>query len=152
MAASSSSSTGGEQQYSLRWNDFQSSILSSVRQLRDVEDFVDVTLACDSCSFTAHKIVLSACSPYFRNLLKSDPSYRIVERRRYPCMIKTTKDFRFDLHNNVVFANGDPPVSRETQSITSTYRRDVVNSQWYLSENLFPSYAFAFDRSSSSSP
>ncbi|KAL6263376.1 hypothetical protein P5V15_006167 [Pogonomyrmex californicus] len=70
MAASSSSSTGGEQQYSLRWNDFQSSILSSVRQLRDVEDFVDVTLACDSCSFTAHKIVLSACSPYFRNLLK----------------------------------------------------------------------------------
>ncbi|XP_018306969.1 broad-complex core protein isoforms 1/2/3/4/5 isoform X4 [Mycetomoellerius zeteki] len=73
MAASSSSSTGGEQQYSLRWNDFQSSILSSVRQLRDVEDFVDVTLACDSCSFTAHKIVLSACSPYFRNLLKANP-------------------------------------------------------------------------------
>lgn len=73
MAASSSSSTGGEQQYSLRWNDFQSSILSSVRQLRDVEDFVDVTLACDSCSFTAHKIVLSACSPYFRNLLKVRP-------------------------------------------------------------------------------
>ncbi|XP_024867118.1 broad-complex core protein isoforms 1/2/3/4/5-like isoform X2 [Temnothorax curvispinosus] len=73
MAASSSSSTGGEQQYSLRWNDFQASILSSVRQLRDVEDFVDVTLACDSCSFTAHKIVLSACSPYFRNLLKANP-------------------------------------------------------------------------------
>ncbi|XP_011693511.1 PREDICTED: broad-complex core protein isoforms 1/2/3/4/5 isoform X3 [Wasmannia auropunctata] len=73
MAASSSSSIGGEQQYSLRWNDFQSSILSSVRQLRDVEDFVDVTLACDSCSFTAHKIVLSACSPYFRNLLKANP-------------------------------------------------------------------------------
>ncbi|XP_011630708.1 broad-complex core protein isoforms 1/2/3/4/5 isoform X2 [Pogonomyrmex barbatus] len=73
MAASSSSSTGGEQQYSLRWNDFQSSILSSVRQLRDVEDFVDVTLACDSCSFTAHKIVLSACSPYLRNLLKANP-------------------------------------------------------------------------------
>lgn len=75
MAASSSSSTGGEQQYSLRWNDFQSSILSSVRQLRDVEDFVDVTLACDSCSFTAHKIVLSACSPYFRNLLKVSAFY-----------------------------------------------------------------------------
>lgn len=78
MAASSSSSTGGEQQYSLRWNDFQSSILSSVRQLRDVEDFVDVTLACDSCSFTAHKIVLSACSPYFRNLLKVSAAFILV--------------------------------------------------------------------------
>lgn len=92
------------------------------------------------------------CGVFYRFEILSDPSYRIVERRRYPCMIKTTKDFRFDLHNNVVFANGDPPLSRETQSITSTYRRDVVNSQWYLSENLFPSYAFAFDRSSSSPP
>ncbi|GAB0096343.1 Protein abrupt [Sergentomyia squamirostris] len=62
-----------EQQYSLKWNDFQSSILSSFRHLRDEEDFVDVTLACDRKSFTAHKVVLSACSPYFRKLLKANP-------------------------------------------------------------------------------
>ncbi|XP_072749038.1 uncharacterized protein [Anoplolepis gracilipes] len=73
MAASSSSSSGGEQQYSLRWNDFHLSILNSFRSLKDHEDFVDVTLACDSCSFTAHKVVLSACSPYFRDLLKANP-------------------------------------------------------------------------------
>ncbi|XP_050309472.1 protein abrupt isoform X4 [Anthonomus grandis grandis] len=65
--------TPSEQQYSLRWNDFHSSILSSFRHLRDEEDFVDVTLACDGCSFTAHKVVLSACSPYFRRLLKANP-------------------------------------------------------------------------------
>nr|CAI5847911.1 unnamed protein product [Callosobruchus analis] len=65
--------TSPEQQYSLRWNDFHSSILSSFRHLRDAEDFVDVTLACDGCSFTAHKVVLSACSPYFRTLLKANP-------------------------------------------------------------------------------
>lgn len=64
---------GPEQQYSLRWNDFHTSILSSFRHLRDQEDFVDVTLACDGCSFTAHKVVLSACSPYFRSLLKANP-------------------------------------------------------------------------------
>ncbi|XP_034231622.1 protein bric-a-brac 1 isoform X6 [Thrips palmi] len=62
-----------EQQYSLRWNDFHASILSSFRHLRDEEDFVDVTLACDGRSFTAHKVVLSACSPYFRRLLKANP-------------------------------------------------------------------------------
>ena len=62
-----------EQLYSLRWNDFQTSILSSFRHLRDEEDFVDVTLACDGKSFTAHKMVLSACSPYFRHLLKVPP-------------------------------------------------------------------------------
>lgn len=62
-----------EQHYALKWNDFQSSILSSFRHLRDEEDFVDVTLACDIRSFTAHKVVLSACSPYFRKLLKANP-------------------------------------------------------------------------------
>ncbi|EZA52360.1 Protein abrupt [Ooceraea biroi] len=72
--AASSSSQSGEQQYSLRWNDFHSSILNSFRHLRDEEDFVDVTLACDNNrSFTAHKVVLSACSPYFRKLLKANP-------------------------------------------------------------------------------
>lgn len=71
MAASSSLSSAGEtQQYALKWNDFHTNILSTFRNLRDEEDFVDVTLACDNCSFTAHKVVLSACSPYFRQLLK----------------------------------------------------------------------------------
>ncbi|CRK90785.1 CLUMA_CG004477, isoform A, partial [Clunio marinus] len=50
-----SSPTPSDQQYSLKWNDFQSSILTSFRHLRDEEDFVDVTLACDQRSFTAHK-------------------------------------------------------------------------------------------------
>jgi len=62
-----------QQHYALKWNDFQTSILSSFRHLRDEEDFVDVTLACDERSFTAHKVVLSACSPYFRKLLKANP-------------------------------------------------------------------------------
>jgi hypothetical protein len=51
-----SPSPSGEQQYSLKWNDFQQSILSSFRHLRDEEDFVDVTLACDIRSFRAHKV------------------------------------------------------------------------------------------------
>lgn len=51
-----SSPTPSDQQYALKWNDFQSSILTSFRHLRDEEDFVDVTLACDQRSFTAHKV------------------------------------------------------------------------------------------------
>ncbi|XP_026314417.1 protein abrupt isoform X2 [Hyposmocoma kahamanoa] len=64
---------GGEQQYSLRWNDFHSAMVSSFRRLRDEQDFVDVTLACAGATFSAHKVVLSACSPYFRRLLKANP-------------------------------------------------------------------------------
>ncbi|XP_017467207.1 PREDICTED: uncharacterized protein LOC108359747 [Rhagoletis zephyria] len=61
------------QHYALKWSEFQSSILNCFQRLRDEEDFVDVTLTCDEKSFTAHRVVLSACSPYFRKLLKSNP-------------------------------------------------------------------------------
>lgn len=40
------------------------------RELREQEEFVDVTLACEGQQVAAHKVVLSACSPYFRSLLK----------------------------------------------------------------------------------
>lgn len=54
----SSPTPSEQQQYALKWNDFQSSILSSFRHLRDEEDFVDVTIACEARSFTAHKVGL----------------------------------------------------------------------------------------------
>ncbi|XP_050426346.1 protein abrupt-like isoform X2 [Adelges cooleyi] len=62
-----------DQLYSVRWNEFHTSIITSFRHLLDQEDFIDVTIACDGKSFTAHKVVLSACSPYFRSLLKANP-------------------------------------------------------------------------------
>ena len=43
------------------------------RSLKEEEDFVDVTLSCEESQYTAHKVVLSACSPYFRKLLKVRP-------------------------------------------------------------------------------
>jgi hypothetical protein len=44
------------------------------RSLKAEEDFVDVTLSCESQQYSAHKVVLSACSPYFRKLLKVSQS------------------------------------------------------------------------------
>ncbi|XP_043283636.1 protein bric-a-brac 2 isoform X5 [Venturia canescens] len=100
MAASSSSSSG-EQQYALKWNDFQSSILSSFRHLLDEEDFVDVTLACDSSSFTAHKVVLSACSPYFRRLLKANPCQHPIVILRDVASSDMESLLRFMYHGEV---------------------------------------------------
>lgn len=58
------------QQYCLRWNNHSDSIISEFEVLLGQEDFVDVTLSCDRQSVKAHKVVLSACSTYFRRLLK----------------------------------------------------------------------------------
>lgn len=65
------------QHFCLRWNNYQSSITSAFENLRDDEDFVDVTLACDGRSLKAHRVVLSACSPYFRELLKVSNNWGI---------------------------------------------------------------------------
>lgn len=64
---------GADQQFCLRWNNFHTNITSAFESLRDDEDFVDITLACEGRQIKAHKMVLSACSPYFRSLLRGNP-------------------------------------------------------------------------------
>jgi hypothetical protein len=59
-----------DHKYNLRWHDYHNSVLSTFRSLKEEEDFIDVTLSCEDQQYTAHKVVLSACSPYFRKLLK----------------------------------------------------------------------------------
>lgn len=54
------------QQFCLRWNNHQSNIVSVFEQLLQSESFVDVTLAVEGMMLKAHKVVLSACSPYFQ--------------------------------------------------------------------------------------
>uniref|UniRef100_T1ILI6 BTB domain-containing protein n=1 Tax=Strigamia maritima TaxID=126957 RepID=T1ILI6_STRMM len=63
----------GSQQFSLRWKNHQTNLLTVFDQLLQNEAFVDVTLACDGLSIKAHKMVLSACSPYFQNLFIDNP-------------------------------------------------------------------------------
>jgi len=63
----------GSEKFCLRWNDFETNISSAFRELRDDKDFFDVTLACDDEQIQAHKVILSACSPFFRNVLRRNP-------------------------------------------------------------------------------
>ncbi|KAI4502723.1 hypothetical protein M0802_001767 [Mischocyttarus mexicanus] len=67
------SGAGSPQQFCLRWNNYQSNLTNVFDQLLQSESFVDVTLACDGHSVKAHKMVLSACSPYFQALFFENP-------------------------------------------------------------------------------
>jgi hypothetical protein len=71
---------GEQQQFFLKWNDFQSNMVSSFKHLRDEKSFTDVTLACDGQTCKAHKMVLSACSPYFKSLLEVRRLYHVMVR------------------------------------------------------------------------
>ncbi|CAH1378757.1 unnamed protein product, partial [Tenebrio molitor] len=71
-----------DQQFCLRWNNFQANITSQFEALRDDEDFTDVTIACEGQRMQAHKVVLSACSPFFKELFKTNPcSHPIIFMR-----------------------------------------------------------------------
>jgi len=61
------------EKFCLRWNDFETNISNAFRELREEKDFFDVTLACDDSQIKAHKVILSACSPFFRNVLRRNP-------------------------------------------------------------------------------
>merc|ERR1712179_456512 len=64
---------GQEDKFCLRWNDFENNISSAFRELRDDKDFFDVTLACEDNQIQAHKVILSACSPFFKSVLRKNP-------------------------------------------------------------------------------
>jgi len=61
---------GSSEKFCLRWNDFERNISGAFRELREDKDFFDVTLACDDDQIQAHKVILSACSPFFRTILR----------------------------------------------------------------------------------
>ena len=60
-----------DQKLRLQWNDFKENFSSAVGDLRQGQDFTDVTLACeDGQQVEAHKVVLVASSPFFLDILK----------------------------------------------------------------------------------
>jgi len=61
------------EKFCLRWNDFESNISLAFREIREEKDFFDCTLSCGSRQIQAHKLILSACSPFFRSVLKQNP-------------------------------------------------------------------------------
>eukprot|EP00092_Neocalanus_flemingeri_P020463 GFUD01022168.1.p1 GENE.GFUD01022168.1~~GFUD01022168.1.p1 ORF type:complete len:334 (-),score=101.02 GFUD01022168.1:6-1007(-) len=63
----------GSEKFCLRWNDFESNISVAFRDIREEKDFFDCTLSCGSRQIQAHKLILSACSPFFRSILKQNP-------------------------------------------------------------------------------
>ena len=60
----------------MKWNDFSSNVHKSFQNLRNEEDFFDITLVGDDCKHvTAHKLVLSSSSEYFKMVFSNNKRY-----------------------------------------------------------------------------
>ena len=65
--------SNSSEKFCLKWNDFQQNIISSFGDLRKDNDFSDVTLVCEEDQkIEAHRIILTACSPFFSSVLKKN--------------------------------------------------------------------------------
>ncbi|KAI4484266.1 hypothetical protein M0804_007722 [Polistes exclamans] len=58
-----------DQQFCLKWNNHQSTLIQNFDTLLESGTLVDCTLAAEGKYLKAHRVVLSACSPYFEGLL-----------------------------------------------------------------------------------
>jgi len=97
---------GSDQRFSLKWNNYQSHLVTAFESLLGESDFVDVTLGVEGRRLSAHKMLLSACSPYFRELLKGNPC-------QHPIIV--LRDIRYDdLHALLQFMyNGEVNVAQD---------------------------------------
>ena len=69
-----------DEKFCLKWNDFNQNVSKTFQLLRTQEDFHDVTLVGDDNSqISAHKVVLSSCSEYFKHILiKNKHSHPLI--------------------------------------------------------------------------
>ena len=74
---------GTDQRFSLRWNNYQSHLVTAFESLLEEKDFVDVTLGVEGRKLPAHKMLLSACSPYFRELLKVASYFKVIYLKHF---------------------------------------------------------------------
>lgn len=58
------------EQFSLVWNSFPTNLSSGLYSLLTDEHLVDVTLTAEGQILRAHKLILSVCSSYFRELFE----------------------------------------------------------------------------------
>ena len=69
---------GTPQQFSLKWNNYSQHIVNAFEDLRGVDDLTDVTLSCEGKRIKAHKVLLSACSVYFKETFRVSKNKKLA--------------------------------------------------------------------------
>ena len=104
---SSASASASDATFKLRWHNYSTNLTNVFDELLNSEAFVDVTLTTDEGqSVKCHKVVLSACSPYFQKLFMDNPCQHpiVILRDVDFCDLKAVVDYMYRGEVNVTKA------------------------------------------------
>ncbi|TRY61961.1 hypothetical protein TCAL_08408 [Tigriopus californicus] len=89
--------------YLLKWTDFQYSLLNALDSLRNEPSFIDVTLSCGGHKYGAHRVLLAASSPYFKDLFQDNVGSHpiIILRETSPKDLAAILEFMYNGQVNV---------------------------------------------------
>eukprot|EP00092_Neocalanus_flemingeri_P018909 GFUD01020477.1.p1 GENE.GFUD01020477.1~~GFUD01020477.1.p1 ORF type:complete len:277 (+),score=53.72 GFUD01020477.1:45-875(+) len=116
--------------YCLKVDDFDANFVESFRELRASEDLFDVTLVSDDANpIQAHKLVLSASSLFFKNILK-------FNKNNHPLLYIRGLSEQ-DLNNVLEFLyNGEVQVAHEELDKFLEIAKDLKLRGMYENDNL----------------
>ncbi|XP_018011855.1 zinc finger protein 865 isoform X2 [Hyalella azteca] len=108
----------GSDQYCLKWNYHWANLVGVFNSLLETETFVDVTISCEGRRVKAHRLVLSACSPYFTQLLVDNPD-------RHPVII--LKGIKYDHLKAIIhfIYNGEVAVDQKELPVLISIAREL---------------------------
>ena len=108
------------QKFCLTWKDYNTNFCKEFGEFRKHEDFFDVTLACEDNTITAHKLVLSAASDFFKAILRK-------HKHEHPLIYLTEVKYS-DLQSILDFIyTGEAEVAeKDLESLLSTATRFKV--------------------------
>ena len=96
------------EEFVLRWNNHQQNFAAVVEDLWRQDTFTDVILCSEGRVFPAHRVILSACSPYFLEILSKVPEHQhpVVFLQGVP-LTDLHSLLTFMYSGEVVVSNGD---------------------------------------------
>ena len=104
------------EEFVLRWNNHQQNFATMVEDLWRHDTFTDVILCSEGRIFPAHRVILSACSPYFLEILSKVPEHQ------HPVVFLQGVPLK-DLHALLTFMySGEVVVSNANGDMASFFR------------------------------
>ncbi|KAK4020845.1 early growth response protein 1-A [Daphnia magna] len=119
------------EEFVLRWNNHQQNFAAVVEDLWRHDTFTDVILCSEGRVFPAHRVILSACSPYFLEILSKVPEHQ------HPVVFLQGVPLK-DLHSLLTFMYSGEVVVSAGCDMASFFRTAENLQIKGLASSLFP--------------